>query len=82
MAKRIVNKAERNAERYDAKETGYRLFEDSQNGKTFDRLMPLIVSEQNIILAYRNICKQWEQNSRHRWENDCSDTVTAHRIGH
>lgn len=57
MAKRIVNKAERNAERYDAKETGYRLFEDSQNGKTFDRLMPLIVSEQNIILAYRNICK-------------------------
>ena len=56
MAKRIVNKAERNAERYDAKETGYRLFEDSQNGKTFDRLMPLIVSEQNIILAYRNIC--------------------------
>ena len=28
MAKRIVNKAERNAERYDAKETGYRLFED------------------------------------------------------
>lgn len=57
MAKRIVNKAERNAERYDAKETGHRLFEDSQNGKTFDRLMPLIVSEQNIILAYRNICK-------------------------
>ena len=57
MAKRIVNKAERNAERYDAKETGYRLFEDSQNGKTFDRLMPLIVSEQNIILAYRNICE-------------------------
>ena len=57
MAKRIVNKAERNAERYDAKETGYRLFGDSQNGKTFDRLMPLIVSEQNIILAYRNICK-------------------------
>ena len=51
MAKRIVNKAERNAERYDAKETGYRLFEDSQNGKTFDRLMPLIVSEQNIILV-------------------------------
>ena len=83
MAKRIVNKAERNAERYDAKKTGYRLFEDSQNGKTFDRLMPLIVSEQNIILAYRNICKNsGSKNSQHRWENDCSDTVTAHRIGH
>ena len=39
MAKRIVNKAERNAERYDAKETGYQLYEDSLNGKTFDRLI-------------------------------------------
>jgi hypothetical protein len=58
MAKRIVNKAERNAERYDAKEVGYQLYEDSQNGKVFDRLMPYIVSEQNIILAYRNICKR------------------------
>ncbi len=57
MAKRIVNKAERNAERYEAKETGYKLYEDSLKGKTFDRLMPLIISEQNILLAYRNICK-------------------------
>jgi Retron-type reverse transcriptase len=57
MARRIVNKAERNAERYDAKEVGYQLYEDSLKEKTFDRLMPLIVSEQNIILAYRNICK-------------------------
>ena len=57
MAKRIVNKAERNAERYDAKETGYQLYEDSLKGNKFDRIMTLIVSEQNIILAYRNICK-------------------------
>ena len=57
MAKRIVNRAERNAERYNAKEMGYQLYEDSLNGKIFDRLMPMIVSEQNIILAYRNICK-------------------------
>lgn len=57
MTKRIVNKAERNAERYDAKETGYKLYSDSQDGKIFDRLMPLVLSEQNIILAYRNICK-------------------------
>ena len=57
MTKRIVNKAERNAERYDAKETGYRLYEESLNNKTFDRLMPYVVSDQNIILAYRNICK-------------------------
>lgn len=57
MTKRIVNKAERNAERYDAKEVGYQLYKDSAGGKTFDRLMPFIVSEQNILLAYRNICK-------------------------
>ena len=37
MAKRIVNKAERNAERYDAKETGYQLYEDSLKGNKFDR---------------------------------------------
>ena len=54
MAKRIVNKAERNAERYDAKETGYRLFEDSQNGKTFDRLMPLIVYDNQANAESRN----------------------------
>ena len=54
MAKRIVNKAERNAERYDAKETGYRLFEDSQNGKTFDRLMPLIVYDNQANSESRN----------------------------
>lgn len=57
MTKRIVNKAERNAERYDAKEMGYQLYEDSLNEKVFDRLMPFIISEQNILLAYRNICK-------------------------
>ena len=57
MAKRIVSKAERNAERYDAKETGYRLYEESQMGKSFEHLMPYIVSDQNIILAFRNICK-------------------------
>ena len=57
MTKRIVNKAERNAERYDAKEVGYQLYEDSRNQKMFKRLMPFVVSEQNILLAYRNICK-------------------------
>ena len=57
MAKRIVNKAERNAERYSAKEVGYRLYADSRAGGKFERLMPLVVAEQNILLAYRNICK-------------------------
>ncbi|MCD7777944.1 MAG: group II intron reverse transcriptase/maturase [Clostridiales bacterium] len=57
MTKRIVNRAERNAERYNTKEIGYQLYEGSRNNKIFDRLMPIIISEQNIILAYRNICK-------------------------
>ncbi len=57
MAKRTVNRAERNAERYDAKETGYRLYAESLENKTFERLMPYVVSDQNIVLAYRNICK-------------------------
>ena len=57
MAKRIVNKAERNAERYSAKEVGYKLYADSKADKVFDRLMPLAVAEQNVLLAYRNICK-------------------------
>ena len=57
MTKRIVNKAERNAERYSAKEVGYKLYADSKADKTFDRLMPLVVAEQNVLLAYRNICK-------------------------
>ena len=51
MAKRIVNKAERNAERYDAKETGYQLYEGSLKGNKFDRLMPLIVSELHIGIS-------------------------------
>lgn len=39
MAKRIVNKAERNAERYSAKEVGYKLYADSKADKVFDRLI-------------------------------------------
>ena len=52
MAKRIVNKAERNAERYDAKETGYQLYEDSLNGKTFDRLMPVSYTHLTLPTIY------------------------------
>lgn len=57
MAKRIVNRSERNAERYEAKEIYYDLYAKSKENVTFDRLMSIITSQQNIILAYRNICK-------------------------
>ncbi len=83
MAKRIVNKAERNSERYDAKEMGYQLYEDSQNGKIFERLMPMIVSEQNIILAYRNICKNnGSKTPGTDGKTDCRNTGITHRNGH
>ena len=33
------------------------LYEQSRQGKQFRHLMKLIVSEENVVLAYRNICK-------------------------
>ena len=39
MAKRIVNKAERNAERYDAKEMGYQLYEEISAKTTGAKLL-------------------------------------------
>lgn len=57
MTKRIVNKRECNEERYNVKEVYNKLYEDSANGNTFKHLIPLIISEQNIILAYRTISK-------------------------
>ncbi len=52
MAKRIVNKAERNAEKgMTLKKQATDYLRTARMEKTFDRLMPLIVSEQNIILA-------------------------------
>ncbi len=47
----------RNAEYYDMQSLLDKLYKDSQNGYTFQSLIPLIVSEENIKLAYRNIKK-------------------------
>ena len=47
----------RNAEYYNLQETFDTLFADSKNGKRFTKLMPIILSEQNICLAYRNLKK-------------------------
>lgn len=47
----------RNAEYYDLTETFDKLYEKSNSGKTFNNLMELIESEENIRLAYRNIKK-------------------------
>ena len=57
MTKETVNKSEKNMYRYGLQEKLCNLYEQSKQGKRFKHLMKLIVSEENIVLAYRNICK-------------------------
>jgi len=57
MAKETVNNSEKNMYRYGLQEKLCGLYEQSKQGKCFKHLMKLIVSEGNIVLAYRNICK-------------------------
>ena len=47
----------RNNEYYSIQEQFDNLYEKSSQSAVFDNLMPMIVSEQNILLAYRNIKK-------------------------
>ena len=47
----------RNNEYYQTQEMFDRLYAESKANKKFKSLMPLIVSEENIILAYRNVRK-------------------------
>ena len=47
----------RYAEYYGQQETLDRLYKESLEGRTFNKLYQLIVSDSNIIMAYRNIKK-------------------------
>lgn len=47
----------RNNEYYNTQEIFDRLYQQSQNGRVFTRLMELVTSEQNILLAYRAVKK-------------------------
>ena len=47
----------RNNEYYDTQECFDKLYQGSQQGKRFTKLMELITSEENIMLAYRSIKK-------------------------
>lgn len=47
----------RNAEYYDFQAVQDKLYSDSRNGKVFKNLIDIIISEENIFLAYRNIKK-------------------------
>ena len=45
----------RHAEYYGMQETFDELYQKSKNGEVFKNLMDLILSQNNILLAYRNI---------------------------
>lgn len=64
MAKRIVNKAERNAERYDAKETGYQLYEGSLKSISMSRRI-LRSNVRDMILPPEEKCRcRWDLKRR------------------
>ena len=50
-----VNKTLRHSEYYDFQDVQDQLYAASRAGKTFSTLKDIILSEQNIVLAYRNI---------------------------
>lgn len=49
------NQGLRNSEYYDMVETFDSLYADSNRGKIFTKLMDIIISEENIMLAYQNM---------------------------
>ena len=57
FAKRKSNKKQilRNNEYYDMQKTFDKLYKQSSEGKTFNKLLEIITSKNNILLAYRNI---------------------------
>ena len=55
----------RHAEYYGMQGTFDELYQKSQNGEVFENLMDLILSRDNILLAYRNIkATRQEQTKR------------------
>ena len=59
----------RNNEYYDMQKIFDELYEKSLNGKKFDNLLSLILKEQNILLAYRNIKKNKGSKTKGTNEN-------------
>jgi RNA-directed DNA polymerase len=55
MTSKLVHRKSRNAEFYQRTATFDRLFQQSKEGANFQKLYDLIISPQNIRLAYRNI---------------------------
>ena len=59
-----TNKTLRHSEYYDMTETFDRLYEASQNQEIFTDIMSVIMSDENIMLAYRNIKKNKGSNTK------------------
>lgn len=59
-----TNKTLRHGEYYDMTETFDRLYEASQNQQLFTDVMSIIMSDENIMLAYRNIKKNKGSNTK------------------
>ncbi|EQE85546.1 TPA: hypothetical protein KO123_000900 [Clostridioides difficile] len=64
MNKVKTNKTLRHSEYYDMTETFDRLYEASQNQQLFTDVMSIIMSDENIMLAYRNIKKNKGSNTK------------------
>ena len=70
----------RNAEYYDMQDVMDKLYEESCKGKSFHNLMHLITSENNILLAFRNI-KNNKGSTRHPGTDRFSpNSLTSLRI--
>lgn len=63
----------RNNEYYDIQKIFDELYEKSLNGKKFDNLLSLILNEQNILLAYRNIKKNKGSKTKGTNENTITE---------
>ena len=53
--KTLKQKKIRHAEYYNLTDTFDKLYAQSEQGKVFNKLYDIIVSDENIMLAYRNI---------------------------
>ena len=65
----------RHAEYYEMQETFDNLYQRSKDGEIFDKLMELILSRENILLAYRNIKTNYGSNT------PGTDNITIKDIG-
>lgn len=66
----------RNAEYYDFQGVQDTLYTQSKENKVFRKLMTIILSEENIMLAYRNYRKSY---TRRGWKNNQRPVQVAGR---